>query len=197
MHAHDPEAVGVHVRSMRPDDAPEVGRLTLASYDTYGFIGGAYREELGDPAQRLGGATAVLVAELDGRVVGTVTYVLPGDEQWEGRPTPAGDCGFRVLAVDPSAEGRGVGRHLVAHCIERARADGRHRLVITTMAWMSRAHALYGRLGFERRADLDIRFPSGVGFVYTRDLTPEAGSRFPEPGPAPTEPPWYEDVWAR
>jgi GNAT superfamily N-acetyltransferase len=190
-------ALGVRVRPMRPEDAAEVGRLTLASYDAYGFIGGAYREELGDPLPRLGGAAAVLVAELDGRVVGTVTYVLPGDEQWEGRPTPEGDCGFRVLAVDPSAEGNGVGRHLVEHCLERARADGRHRLVITTMEWMTRAHALYDRLGFVRRPDLDVRFPSGVGFIYTRDVTAEAASRFPAPGPVPAEPPWYEDVWVR
>jgi GNAT superfamily N-acetyltransferase len=180
---------------MRPDEAAEVGRLTLSGYDAYGFIGGAYRDELGDPAQRVRGATAVLVAELDGRVVGTVTYVRPGDEQWEGRATPEGDCGFRVLAVDPSAEGRGVGRRLVEHCIELARSEGRHRLVITSMEWMTRAHALYARLGFERRPDLDIRFPSGVGVVYTRDLTPEAASRFPAPGPVPAEPPWYEDVW--
>lgn len=187
----------VRVRPMRPDDAAEVGRLTLASYDAYGFIGGTYREELGDPVQRLGGAAAVLVAELAGRVVGTVTYVLPGDDQWEGRPIPEGDCGFRVLAVDPSAEGSGIGRHLVEHCLERARADGRHRLVITTMEWMTRAHALYDRLGFVRRPDLDIRFPSGVGFVFTRDLTPDAPARFPAPGPVPAEPPWYEDAWSR
>jgi GNAT superfamily N-acetyltransferase len=190
-------AIAVRVRPMRPQDAAEVGRLTLASYDTYGFIGGAYREELGDPLQRLGGAAAVLVAELDGRVVGTVTYVLPGDAQWEGRSEPEGDCGFRVLAVDPSAEGNGVGRHLVEHCLERARADGRHRLVITTMEWMTRAHVLYDRLGFVRRPDLDVRFPSGVGFTYTRDVTAEAASRFPAPDPVPAEPPWYEDVWVR
>jgi GNAT superfamily N-acetyltransferase len=191
----DTGSVRVHVRSMRPDEAAEVGRMTLAGYDAYGFIGGAYRDELGDPVRRLEGATAVLVAEHDGRVVGTVTYVLPGDDQWEGRPTPEGDCGFRVLAVDPSAEGRGIGRCLVEHCIARAQAEGRHRLVITSMEWMTRAHALYAGLGFVRRPDLDVRFPSGVGVVYTRELTPEAAHRFPAPGPVPTEPPWYEDVW--
>jgi GNAT superfamily N-acetyltransferase len=190
-----PATGDVRIRPMRSDDAVEVGRLTLAGYDAYGFIGGAYRDELGDPVRRLGGATAVLVAELDGRIVGTVTYVLPGDEQWEGRPVPEGDCGFRVLAVDPSAEGRGVGRRLVERCIDRARAEGRHRLVITSMEWMTRAHGLYERLGFVRRPDLDVRFPSGIGVVYTLDLTPEAPRRFPAPGPLPAEPPWYEDAW--
>jgi GNAT superfamily N-acetyltransferase len=192
-----PGSVAVRIRPMRPEEATHVGRLTLASYDAYGYIGGEYREQLGDPSPRLTGATAVLVAELDLRVVGTVTYVLPGDQQWEGRAVPEGDCGFRVLAVDPTVEGHGVGRRLVEHCIERARSDGHHRLVITSMAWMTRAHALYERLGFVRRPDLDITFPSGIGVVFTLDLTPEAPSRFPAAGPVPAEPPWYADVWSR
>jgi GNAT superfamily N-acetyltransferase len=190
-----PRSDGVRIRPMRPEEAAHVGRLTLASYDAYGYIGGEYRGQLGDPLPRLAGASAVLVAELDGVVVGTVTYVLPGDQQWEGRAIPEGDAGFRVLAVDPSVEGRGVGRRLVEHCIERARADGHHRLVITSMAWMTRAHALYERLGFTRRPDLDITFPSGIGVVFTLDLTEEAPSRFPAPEPVPAVPPWYADVW--
>jgi poly-gamma-glutamate capsule biosynthesis protein CapA/YwtB (metallophosphatase superfamily) len=40
-----------------------------------------------------------------------------------------------------------------------------HRLVIISMHWMTRAHRLYERrYGFVRRPDLDVRFPSGVGW---------------------------------
>jgi GNAT superfamily N-acetyltransferase len=186
----------IHVRSMRPDEAERVGQLTLDAYDAYGEMSGPYRGFLGDPTQRVEGSTALLVAELAGEVVGTVTYVLPGDEHWEGRPEPEGDCAFRVLAVDPSVEGRGVAQALVRACIDRARADGRHRLVITSMAWMGRAHALYVGLGFDPRPDLAVRFPNGDGVAFTLDLTDEAVERFPPPGPVPDEPPWFEDVWA-
>jgi GNAT superfamily N-acetyltransferase len=188
---------GVVVRPMRPDEAEQVGRITLDAYDAYGTMQGSYREFLGDPRRRIGGSSAVLVAEVDGTVVGTVTYVLPDDDEWEGRPEPEGDCAFRVLAVDPAHEGRGVARALVRACIERARRDGRHRMVITSMAWMVRAHHLYERLGFDPRPDLAVRFPSGDGVAFTLDLTPDASARFGSPGPAPTELPWYEDVWAR
>jgi hypothetical protein len=84
---------------------------------------------------------------------------------------------------------------LIDACIVRARNAGAHRLLIISMDWMHRAHELYiGRYGFERRPDLDVRFPSGVGVILSLDLTPDAAQRFPRPGPVPAEPPWYEDV---
>ena len=191
----DTDAGRVRVRPFTPADAARVGQLTLAGYDTYGRIEGAYRAALADPVQRVDGCTELLVAELDGEVVGTVTFVLPGDREWESRPDPEGDAGFRVLAVDPAAEGHGVGRALVAACIAAARARDRHRMLIVTMAWMHRAHRLYEGLGFQRRPDLDLRFPSGIGYVLTYDLTEQAPSRFPPPGPVPEQLPWFEDVW--
>lgn len=183
------------VRAMRDEEADAVARLTLAAYDAHGSLTGPYRDRLADPRRRLAGATAVLVAELDGLPAGTVTFVLPGDPEWEGRPTPAGDAGFRILAVAPWAEGRGVGRTLVAACLRRASAAGSRRVVITTMAWMERAQRLYERLGFVHRADLDVRFPSGFGHTYVLDLQPDAADHFAPPGEVPTEPPWFEDVW--
>jgi GNAT superfamily N-acetyltransferase/SAM-dependent methyltransferase len=186
----------VRVRAMRASEADEVGRITLAAYDAYGRMRGPYRDYLADPRHRLVGSSGLLVAELDDRVVGTITYVVPGDREWEGRREPEGDAGFRVLAVDPTVEGRGVARALVRACLERAREEGRHRLVITSMAWMDRAHRLYEQLGFTPRPDLAVRFPNGDGVAFTFDLTDEAPHRFPPPGPVPDELPWYADVWA-
>jgi GNAT superfamily N-acetyltransferase len=186
----------VRIRPLRPADAARVGRLTLAGYDRYGRIDGPYRDHLADPLQRIGRCTALLVAELDGEVVGTVTFVLPGDDEWEGRAAPEGDASFRMLAVDPTAEGRGVGRALVAACISLAHRHGCRRLVIVTMAWMDRAQRMYAQLGFARRPDLDVRFPSGVGYVLTLDLTDDADEHFPAPGPTPDPLPWFTDVWS-
>jgi GNAT superfamily N-acetyltransferase len=184
------------VRPLRPGEADEVGRLTLAAYDAYGTLTGPYRDRVGDPASRIETSTAVLVAELEGRLAGTVTFVLPGDPDWEPRPEPAGDAGFRILAVAPWAEGRGVGRALVTACIDRAHDVAARRMVITTMAWMARAHGLYHQLGFTHRPDLDVYFPSGLGHTYVLDLRPDAAEHFAPPGPVPAEPPWFEDVWA-
>jgi ribosomal protein S18 acetylase RimI-like enzyme len=189
------------VRPMRRDEAARVGALTLAAYDRYGTIEGDYRAFLGDPLRRLDRCTALLVATVPGpggddEVVGTVTYVEPTDPEWEDRPQRHGDAGFRVLAVDPAHEGRGVGSALVDACFDLARSAGAHRMLITSMSWMERAHDLYvRRYGFVRRPDLDVRFPSGTGVILARDLTDDAAERFPAPGPTPPTPPWYEDVW--
>jgi GNAT superfamily N-acetyltransferase len=185
--------VVIEIRDIRPDDYERVGQLTLRAYDTTKVIHGEYRDWLADPAERVDECTAVWVAELDGEVVGTLTYVRPGDGEWEHQPG-VGDCGFRVLAVDPAAEGTGVGAALVDHVIERARGDGCHRMVITSMEFMKRAHGIYERRGFVRRPDLDVRFHSGVGLIYTLDLTDEVAGRFSPPGPVPDEPPWFDDV---
>lgn len=187
----------VVVRDLHDHEAAAVGALTLQAYDRYGTITGPYRASLADPRVRLAGCSAVLVAATrDGdEPVGTVTYVTPDDAEWEHPAPPPGDAGFRVLAVRPDQEGRGVGAALVEACLHRARAEGRHRLLLTTMEWMHRAHRLYeDRFGFVRRPDLDKRYPSGIGHVYALDLTPQAPSRFPPPGPVPVEPPWFLDV---
>lgn len=183
------------IRDMRLDEASTVGRLTLAAYDASGReLRGPYRDWLADPSRRIGLAEAVLVAVTpDDRVLGTVTFVLAGDDEFEHSPDD-GDCGFRILAVDPDAWGLGVGAALIDACIERARANGRHRMVITSMEWMTRAHGMYERRGFARRPDLDVRYPGGVGYAFTFDLTDDADSHFAPPGDIPAVPPWYEDL---
>jgi SAM-dependent methyltransferase len=188
--------VPIRVRGMRLDEAERVGRLTLDAYDRFGEIGGDYRAWLADPLLRLDSVTALLVAVAEGEVVGTATYVEPGDGEWEGPEPPHGDSGFRVLAVDPDAQGRGVGPRLVDACRQRAGEAGRHRLFISSMSWMTRAHRMYERAGFVRRPDLDVMFPGGPGVIFTLDLTDEAADRFPPPGPVPASPPWYAEVWA-
>ena len=66
-----------------------------------------------------------------------------------------------MLAVRPSARGRGVGEALTRACIDRARADGRARIVLFTLPAMTTAHRLYERLGFERSPERDWEFAPG------------------------------------
>lgn len=64
--------------------------------------------------------------------------------------------GFRLLAVDASAAGKGVGKALTQACIDRAKADGNEAVLIHTTASMKVAWGLYERLGFERFPDIDF-----------------------------------------
>jgi GNAT superfamily N-acetyltransferase len=183
------------VRLATDDEHVAIGQLTLAAYDAAGTMTGPYRDEIADTGARVASGAEVYVAvDEDGSLLGSVTYVDLGNAHFEA--PEVGDCGFRMLAVAPSAQGLGIGRALVQRCIDRAVELGRHRLAIHTMAWMAAAQVMYDRMGFERRPDRDVRFPGGDGLVYQRALTPDAAGRFPAPGPVRDPLPWYEDLWA-
>jgi predicted N-acetyltransferase YhbS len=98
----------------------------------------------------------VLVAERDGRIVGTVTRY----PNWRGAQQDA--SAVRVLAVPPAERGTGVGRALVEHCIELAQKEGKERVVVAVAPEMEDARDLYDRLGFERAPDLDHEPAPGV-----------------------------------
>ena len=66
-------------------------------------------------------------------------------------------AGIRLLAVAPAARGRGIGKALTRHCIERARALGRAALVLHTTRAMQSAWRMYEQLGFRRSPELDFR----------------------------------------
>ena len=154
------------VRPVRPDEHEMTRRNAPEERDS-----DEYRTALTDVASRLGDDTVVLVAVDGGEVVGSVT-VVGGDSEHFEHPRH-GDGGFRMLAVAPSAQGRGVGRALLDAAVAHARAEGWRRLAITTMGWMASAQAMYETAGFVRRADLDVRYASGVGLGYVLDLTDE------------------------
>lgn len=107
-------------------------------------------------------ASELVVAELDERVVGCVSYFPPGSkasypsdafsERW---PTDWG--AFRLLAVDPAVRGRGIGRCLTDACLERARRGGAPALGLHTTAPMAVARSMYERMGFERVPRYDFR----------------------------------------
>lgn len=184
------------VRTIRPDEYPRVGALVVEAYDDVGRFNDAYRDFLAEPSQWVPGCTEVMVAVDEQDVpIGCVAFVLPGDAEFEGTTPPAGDAGFRFLAVAPVAQGSGAGAALVTAVVERARARGCRRIAIHSMAFMTGAHRLYERYRFVRRPDLDVVFPAGPGYAFTLDLTDDAAGHFPEPGPVPDQMPWFEDAW--
>lgn len=180
----------IAVRPVQPNDHAAVGRVTVAAYDDVGRVSDEYRESLTDVAGRVDPETTVLVAVEEDRVLGSVTVVSACSEHFEHGEH--GDGGFRMLAVAPEAQGRGVGRALLEAVLAHARTRGWRRLVITTMEWMHGAHQMYESAGFVRRPDLDVRFPSGIGICYALDLVDDAPEHFPQPGPVPDEPPLFQ-----
>ena len=76
-----------------------------------------------------------------------------------------------MLAVDPAAQGRGVGLALVQHCLSRFREEGASAVVLSSLAEMTTAHRLYERLGFVRLPERDWSPLPGVELlVYRKEL---------------------------
>ena len=116
-----------------------------------------------DPARE-----RVWIAELDGRRVGCVMCVR-GD---------AGTAKLRLLLVEPSARGHGVGGRLVTACVDFARAAGYRRITLWTQRNLTAARRIYTAAGFElvestphHSFGVDL-----VGETWTLSLQAEAGS---------------------
>jgi ribosomal protein S18 acetylase RimI-like enzyme len=73
-----------------------------------------------------------------------------------------------MLAVDPTAQGRGAGRALVTRVVDGFRAAGARSIVLCSLTTMTAAHRLYARLGFARDPALDWSPVPGVDLVAFR-----------------------------
>jgi GNAT superfamily N-acetyltransferase len=91
-----------------------------------------------DPNQSL------LVAELDGRVVGMLQITfIPGLSR-----RGAWRANIEAVRVDSSARGRGIGAWLMARALEAARKRGCRIAQLTSDRRRADAHRFYQRLGF-------------------------------------------------
>jgi ribosomal protein S18 acetylase RimI-like enzyme len=159
------------IRPVTPDEYEHLGRLTLAANLALpGHVPDAeYDAELADIAPRAEAAATTVLAAVDddGTVLGGVTFVADKTSPF-AESVPAGAAAIRMLAVDPAAQGRGIGEALVQACLDRARAAGCERVVLHSTPWMTAAHRLYGRLGFVRDPDRDWTPAPGIDLLGFR-----------------------------
>lgn len=150
-------AVSIEVRVAEVHEYDRVSEIMLTAYGTLpGFrLEGAYAEELADVAGR--SASTLQLVAVDGgtgAILGAVTYLDDAASPY-AQPMREDEAALRMLGVDPASQGRGVGAALVQACIDRARQDGRARLVLHTTEWMTAGRRLYERLGFRRSPERD------------------------------------------
>lgn len=118
------------------------------------------------------GQSELLVAELEGRLVGAVTFYPDGMRSGEG--WPPGWAAVRLLAVRPVSRGAGVGRALMAECLRRCRSLGLKTVGLHTTEAMAVAKAMYERMGFVRVPEFDFRPAPGIVVMgYRLDLAPK------------------------
>ena len=142
----------IEVRPALPAEYAALGELTATTYLADGLTGEGYAATLRDVAGRAASST-VLVALLDGQLVGGITAVTQGGPFAEG--TDPGTAVLRMLATERAARGAGVGRLLVVTAIDLAREHGCVAVRLSTQPTMTAAHRLYERLGFVRTPEAD------------------------------------------
>ena len=132
----------MRVRLATVDDASEISSVLLAAF-------GAIREHYTDEAfdavtpkrdeiERRFAEGPIWIAELDGKIVGTVSLTTEADRFY-----------VRSMAVLPEAQGKGVGGELLEALHEHA-ADGDHeRIFLYTLPFEKGARAMYEKFGYK------------------------------------------------
>ncbi|GAA4436036.1 GNAT family N-acetyltransferase [Phytohabitans houttuyneae] len=160
--------MSVTVRTALPTDHEAIARITVAAYKADGQLRdeNPYAATLADVASREAGGELLVATDGDGEVLGAVTFVLHGSPYAE--LSGPGEAEFRMLAVDPAAQGRGAGEALARACVQRARDLDCKAVVICTRDFATPAQRLYARLGFVREPELDWSPSPGVRLLGLR-----------------------------
>lgn len=129
----------LHIVDFTPAHQPDFKRLNIAWIERYFKVEPHDLEQLDDPERHIidpGGH--ILMAELDGRIVGTVALV----------PTESGVLELAKMAVDEAFQGRRIGLGLGEAAIARARAAGARQVFLESNRRLAPALQLYQKLGF-------------------------------------------------
>ena len=124
------ELLGQMDDSMYPrrDDADEASRLR------------AFQEIAADPRQHL------LIAEADGRIVGTVHLIVIPHFSRSCKPSSL----LESMVVDEAFRRKGVGAALLREAQRLAREAGCYKLALSSNLARRGAHRFYSRLGWKR-----------------------------------------------
>jgi dTDP-4-amino-4,6-dideoxy-D-galactose acyltransferase len=138
------------IRPVRPDDLPQLKRISGQSFSDSRFY---YDRHFGRPScdelyaawierSCQGYADCVLVEDLNGKAAGYVTCRLD--------PSKAGSIG--LIAVDPEAQGRGVGQRLVVSALHYFRNNRMTNGTVVTQGRNIKSQRLYQRCGFRTQS---------------------------------------------
>lgn len=134
-----------HARTEIVDYTPEhreaFRQLNYGWIERYFKVEDSDRESLDDPDHHIlepGGA--ILMAEHDGKVIGTCSLIKLDDDRYE----------LAKMAVSPEAQGKGIGWLLGQAVLDRARELGAETVYLESNSVLEPAIALYYKLGFKR-----------------------------------------------
>ncbi|MEW9701399.1 GNAT family N-acetyltransferase [Paenibacillus sp. SI8] len=150
----------IHIRDARVEDRDDIERLMVAAYEQYADVLPAPRWEQYEANIRASvdkeGPVARIVAELDGRIVGSVLLFVSSEDAYGRSDLNIHTPIIRLLSVSPSVRGKGIATALIKESVRRSLELGAELLHLHTSDMMASAVRLYERLGFERAVDKDM-----------------------------------------
>ncbi len=144
----------ISIRAATPADADAIGVIARAAYRKY--------------VARIGHAPAPMFADFAAYIARDAAVVIESDGKL---------CGFMIawpetdayfidnIAVDPAAQGRGLGRRLIEHGVSEAWRFGLRALCLYTNVAMTENLAMYRRIGF---VEIHRAVENGFNRVYMR-----------------------------
>jgi len=163
----------ITIREARADEHDRAGLVTAGAYAEFAPVGDedweGYLARIADVSARAE-RTTILVAVEGDRIVGSATLELTARvEEPDDPPLHPTEAHIRMLGVDPSARGRGVGTMLMQACERLALDQGKTVMTLHTTQRMAVARRMYERLGYARGEDRV--FPDGfVLLSYAKPL---------------------------
>jgi len=153
------------IRNARPEEFNEIGKLMVRVYSLLdGFPKQdeqpTYYNMLANIGELVLKPETELLAAVspDGKIAGAVVYF--SNMQYYGSGGTATQeenaAGFRLLAVDTSARGKGIGKLLTKECIKKAKEKNISQVIIHSTKAMQAAWKMYEGMGFKRSEDLDF-----------------------------------------
>jgi GNAT superfamily N-acetyltransferase len=153
------------VRNAKPEEFLAIGQLMVEVYSQQeGFPKQADQPEYYELLANVGDFTRIAGTELlvavssEGKIEGAVVYFNEMKNYGSGgtATTEQNTAGFRLLAVDQNARGKGIGKLLTNECINKARTNHLSQMIIHTTMAMQTAWKMYEDMGFRRSEVLDF-----------------------------------------
>jgi GNAT superfamily N-acetyltransferase len=154
MHTLSPNTTPIGIRLAVKDDIAAVTQCVCQAFIHYISRIGKQPGPMLDDYQALVEQGVVFVACQKSEIVGALV-LLETDE---------GFC-IETIAVRPDAQGRGIGRQLLAYSEDLARQSGYASIYLSTHRLMHESQSVYAHLGY---VEFDRRIVNGYDRIFVR-----------------------------
>ncbi len=156
------------IREMKLDEIETVRNLRVESYKEYEqYVSKEHWEVLKSTLisdNDLKSNAKIFVTELDDKIIGSIVLFPASTQAYDWSDNVQEFPEIRMLSVDPTIRGKGIGKALVEHCVTVSKEEKIPKIGLHTASFMKKALSLYESMGFERFPKLDLE-PMNDGII--------------------------------